>query len=101
GYHDCAITIPARLFIQFRVGAIMETNRTRNHYRTAYDEASTELRRILGEFQRLSVQRERVEQLMQALKPAIGNDATGVQAPRQMTSYRPGLTLTTRVVVIQ
>jgi hypothetical protein len=79
----------------------MDTNRSRNHYRTAYEEASTELRRILGEFERLNVQRERVMQLMQALKPAIGSDSTGVWAPRPMTSYRPGLTLTTRVVVVQ
>lgn len=79
----------------------METNRFRNHYRTAYDEASTELRRILGEFERLSVQRERVEELMQALKPAIGPDAHGAWALRQMRTSRPGMTLLTRVVVVQ
>jgi len=79
----------------------METNRSRNHYRTAYDEASTELRRILGEFERLSVQRERVEELMQALKPAIGPDANGAWALRPMKTSRPGMTLLTRVVVVQ
>lgn len=79
----------------------MDTNRARNNYRTAYDEASTELRRILGEFERLSVQRERIEELMRALRPAIGADAHGTWAPRQKTSYRPGLTLTTRVVVVE
>ncbi|MGB7547967.1 MAG: hypothetical protein WBM14_09480 [Terracidiphilus sp.] len=75
----------------------MASNREKNPYRTAYNRASSELRKIFGELEQLSLQRDRVEKLVQALKPTIESDGDGAWNPRQETSSLPGLTVVTRI----
>ena len=50
----------------------MRENVHKDVYRFAYDEASTELRKILRSFEQLCAQKNRVEKLMEVLKPEIG-----------------------------
>src|SRR5581483_7926054 len=40
-------------------------------YRVAYDEASAELSEILGRFEQLKLRKDRVERVVEALKPLI------------------------------
>jgi hypothetical protein len=38
-------------------------------YRFAYDEATAELTQILGEFEQLRIRKDRIEKVVEALKP--------------------------------
>ena len=49
----------------------MKENVRKDVYRFAYDEASCELRKILKAFEQLCAQKNRVEKLMQVLKPEV------------------------------
>jgi hypothetical protein len=57
----------------------MRENVHKDVYRFAYDEASAELRKILKAFEQLCAQKNRVEKLMEVLKPELGmpEEATG------------------------
>jgi hypothetical protein len=44
---------------------------TQETYRLAYEEASTELKDILGQFEVLRIRREKVQQVVEALRPLI------------------------------
>ena len=55
----------------------MRENVHKDVYRFAYDEASTELRNILKAFEQLCAQKNRVEKLMEVLKPEIGMEQDG------------------------
>ncbi len=55
----------------------MRENVHKDVYRFAYDEASTELRKILRAFEQLCAQKNRVEKLMEVLKPELGMPRTG------------------------
>ncbi|MFZ0742981.1 MAG: hypothetical protein WAM85_01165 [Terracidiphilus sp.] len=57
-------------------------------YRFAYEEASSELKEIVGEFEQLRVRKERIEKVMDALKPFAGPDAPS-GAGDQQTSESP------------
>lgn len=52
-------------------------------YRVAYDEASAELSEILGKFEQLRLRKERVEKVVEALKPLIASNEfhSRAQAP--------------------
>jgi hypothetical protein len=43
-------------------------------YRFAFDEANAELSQIVGEFEQLRARKERVEKVVEALKPLAGID---------------------------
>lgn len=43
-------------------------------YRFAFDEANAELAAIVGEFEQLRMRKERVEKVVEALKPLAGAD---------------------------
>jgi hypothetical protein len=43
-------------------------------YRFAFDEANAELSKIVGEFEQLRMRKERVEKVVEALKPLAGSD---------------------------
>lgn len=47
-------------------------------YRFAFDEANAELAQIMGEFEQLRQRKDRIEKVVEALKPLAGNEA---QAP--------------------
>jgi hypothetical protein len=59
-------------------------------YRVAYDEASAELSEILGKFEQLKLRKDRVEKVVEALKPLIqgveaasSSERSAVPAERQ------------------
>ena len=47
---------------------------TQETYRLAYEEASSELKEILGQFEVLRVRREKVQQVVEALRPLMSED---------------------------
>ena len=49
---------------------------TQDTYRFAYEEATAELREISGQFEQLLVRKERVEQVIEALRPLLGDVPT-------------------------
>jgi hypothetical protein len=46
----------------------------REVYRFAFDEANAELSQIVGEFEQLRLRKERIEKVVEALKPLAGVD---------------------------
>lgn len=79
----------------------MENNPRKNTYRAAFDEASMELRGIVGEYEKLCVRREQVEKLVHALKPAFAADAQVKWEPVEHMGSKRGMTVVTRVAVLQ
>lgn len=55
-------------------------------YRFAYDEANAELTQILGEFEQLRIRKDRIEKVVEALKPLAVVDAPGAPAERKADS---------------
>jgi hypothetical protein len=59
-------------------------------YRFAFDEANAELIAIMGEFEQLRMRKERVEKVVEALKPLAAADGQTGEAeknPSQSPSY--------------
>jgi hypothetical protein len=59
-------------------------------YRFAFDEANAELIAIMGEFEQLRIRKERVEKVVEALKPLAAGDGqpgTGEKNPSESPSY--------------
>jgi len=48
-------------------------------YRFAFDEANAELIAIMGEFEQLRQRKERVEKVVEALKPLAAGDQAGAE----------------------
>lgn len=79
----------------------MRENVHKDVYRFAYDEASSELRKILRAFEQLCAQKNRVEKLMEVLKPQAGvaeEPEEGKQVKR--TTHLPYCTVVTRLTVL-
>lgn len=79
----------------------MRENVHKDVYRFAYDEASSELRKILKAFEQLCAQKDRVEKLMEVLKPQVDlpepeDDARHVKK----TTHLPYCTVVTRLTVL-
>jgi len=51
-------------------------------YRVAYDEASAELSEILGKFEQLRLRKDRIEKVVEALKPLIAVSEVAVSPER-------------------
>jgi hypothetical protein len=79
----------------------MRENVRKDVYRFAYDEASTELRKILKAFEQLCAQKNRVEKLMEVLKPEVGV-AEEIEENKQIkkTTHLPYCTVVTRLTVL-
>jgi len=72
-------------------------------YRFAYDEAASELRQILNSFERLSTQKEKIENLIHVLKPEL-DSTTQLQKKRSSTqnkAHLPNCVVITRLTVLQ
>ena len=68
-------------------------------YRFAYDEAASELRKILKAFEHLCAQKNRVEKLIEVLKPEVcEQDEEAKQIKR--TTHLPHCTVVTRLTVL-
>ncbi|MDR3742054.1 MAG: hypothetical protein P4L40_23785 [Terracidiphilus sp.] len=52
-------------------------------YRFAFDEANAELTQIVSEFEQLRQRKDRIEKVVEALKPLASNDAPGAPAERR------------------
>ncbi len=81
----------------------MRENVHKDVYRFAYDEASSELRKILKSFEQLCAQKNRVERLMEVLKPEIEmREEERVGNPQQVkkTTHLPDCTVVTRLTVL-
>ena len=79
----------------------MKENVHKDVYRFAYDEASSELRKILRAFEQLCAQKNRVEKLMEVLKPQVGLPEEADE-PKQVkrTTHLPYCTVVTRLTVL-
>lgn len=79
----------------------MQENVHKDVYRFAYDEASSELRKILRAFEQLCAQKNRVEKLMEVLKPEIGVTALAEDEKHvKRTTHLPYCTVVTRLTVL-
>lgn len=79
----------------------MKENVHKDVYRFAYDEASSELRKILKAFEQLCAQKNRVEKLMEVLKPEVGMDAESDNEKHvKRTTHLPYCTVVTRLTVL-
>ena len=52
-------------------------------YRFAFDEANAELNQILGEFEQLRQRKDRIEKVVEALKPLAGVEGQAAGAERK------------------
>jgi hypothetical protein len=78
----------------------MRENVHKDVYRFAYDEASSELRKILRSFEQLCAQKNRVEKLMEVLKPEIGMEQVEDGDHVKRTTHLPYCTVVTRLTVL-
>jgi hypothetical protein len=79
----------------------MRENVHKDVYRFAYDEASTELRKILKAFEQLCAQKNRVEKLMEVLKPEVDlPDPSAAPKYVKKTTHLPYCTVVTRLTVL-
>jgi hypothetical protein len=51
-------------------------------YRVAFDEASAELSEILSKFEQLRLRKDRIEKVVEALKPLVGTESSVASAER-------------------
>ncbi len=58
-------------------------------YRFAYDEANAELTQILGEFEQLRLRKDRIEKVVEALKPLAGADAAAAPVAERKSADSP------------
>lgn len=57
-------------------------------YRVAYDEANAELSEILGKFEQLRLRKDRVEKVVEALKPLVASEAAIVTEQKKESGER-------------
>lgn len=55
-------------------------------YRVAYDEANAELSEILGKFEQLRLRKDRVEKVVEALKPLVASEVSNLAAEQKRES---------------
>jgi hypothetical protein len=78
-----------------------EESMNRDAYRDAYNEAWSELHKIVSEVESLKLRRERVEKLVQVLNQRFGFEAQLSKEKFVRTTMLPGLSLRTRLVVVE
>jgi hypothetical protein len=79
----------------------MKENVHKDVYRFAYDEASSELHKILKAFEQLCAQKNRVEKLMEVLKPEVVLPAEAADEKHvKRTTHLPYCTVVTRLTVL-
>lgn len=64
---------------------------TQETYRLAYEQASTELNDILGQFEVLRIRREKMQQVVEALRPLISDASMTEVAPVASNESSPFL----------
>ena len=71
----------------------------RDTYRAAYDDAAQEMRKIQQEFEQLSLRREKIAKVIEALQPRLGLEEDGELNGFSLSSQIDGSTFVTRVAV--
>jgi len=79
----------------------MNNDMPRDIYQAAYDKASSELRSIQIEFERLSLRHQHVAKVLEVLKPEVHFDEHIAIAKLSLTSRRAGLTVATHLTVME
>jgi hypothetical protein len=74
--------IPPTFVLVYAPGVTM----TQETYRFAFDEASVELREIDSRFEQLRVRKERMEQIIDALRPLMAGEQAQVETTTQRTA---------------
>jgi len=80
--HDGNPQFPQINALDYALGASMR----QDVYRVAFDEANAELSEILGKFELLRLRKDRIEKVVEALKPLVtleGQTSAGASAERQ------------------
>ena len=79
----------------------MNQNAKKDVYRFAYNEAASELRQILISYERLCAKKEKIENLIEVLKPEIAT-STRLQgrAISQRKTHLPDCIVITRLTVV-
>ncbi|MGA8730116.1 MAG: hypothetical protein WB608_15290 [Terracidiphilus sp.] len=72
-----------------------------NPFKAAYDEASSELTKVIREFEQLRLQREHVEKVVKVLKPAAGLDEVADMGRETPADQRSGFTVLTHISVVR
>lgn len=72
-----------------------------NPFRDAYDKASSELLKVIHEFEQLRLQREHVERVVNVLKPAAGIEEATETALEFPADQRSGFTVLTHLTVVR
>ena len=83
------------------VGNSMNKDAQENPFKAAYDEASSELTKVIREFEQLRLQREHVEKVVKVLKPAAGLEEVADSRHEPPTEQRSGFTVLTHVIVVR
>jgi len=79
----------------------MRENVHKDVYRFAYDEASSELRKILKAFEQLCAQKDRVEKLVELVNRRMNKKETGDDGKHvKKTTHLPYCTVVTRLTVL-
>ncbi len=71
----------------------------RETYRAAYDDAAKEMKSIQREFERLSLRREKIAKVIEALEPRLGLEKNGEMHGFTLTSQIDSATFLTSVAV--
>ena len=79
----------------------MRESMDRNAYWAAYNQASTELNKIVSEVERLRVRRERIEKLVEVLNSRFGFEAHLSKEKFAQTTELEGFSVRTRLVVVE
>jgi hypothetical protein len=73
----------------------------KNVYQFAYNEASSELRKILVSFEQLQAQKRKIENLIAVLKPEVDGIKQIQERPRsQQKAHLPNCVVVTRLTVL-
>ena len=72
-----------------------------NPFREAYDKASSELLKVIHEYEQIRLQREHVEKVVNALKPAAGLEEIAETALETPAGHRSGFTVLTHLTVVR
>jgi hypothetical protein len=80
---------------------VMSQRAEKSVYRFAYDEAASELQHILSSFDRLQAQKQKIENLIEVLKPEVGDVAPCHARPNgQRKTHLPNCIVITRLTVL-
>ena len=79
----------------------MDSNPQNDPYKEALDEATLELHKILGKYEKLCIPREQTEKVVKALNPATRSAAQVEWGPVEHRDNLDGLTVVTRLTVVR